>query len=116
MKLLTKQLQSELAKYPLYSQDGKGSDAVAVAKFFLCAGAWTWYVLEADLQTNEMFGIVINVQGEGEYGYFSLAELESIRTKWGAQVERDIYFAPGKLSGITDDPYLQKFLQNVYPE
>ncbi len=35
MKLITKQLEKELAKYPLYSQDGKVKDAVVVCKFFL---------------------------------------------------------------------------------
>ena len=32
MKLLTKELQKKLP--PLYSQDGKGDDAIAYAKFF----------------------------------------------------------------------------------
>ena len=34
MKLITKQIENQLAKYPIYSQDSKGDEAVAVCKFF----------------------------------------------------------------------------------
>ena len=34
MKLITKSIEKELAKYPLYSQDSKGDNAIAVCKFF----------------------------------------------------------------------------------
>ena len=47
MKLITKALEKTFAKYPLYSQDGKGNDAVAIAKFFLPGSGFTWYVTEA---------------------------------------------------------------------
>lgn len=49
MKLITKKIENELAKYPLYSQDGKGKEAVAICKFFL--QGFTWYVLEAQKRT-----------------------------------------------------------------
>ena len=114
MKLVTKEIQKRLAKYPLYSQEGKGKDAVAVCKFFLCQGAWTWYVLEADNECETAFGVVINGAGEGDYGYFSIPELQSVRTKWGLGVERDLYFDPTKLSDIKDDRYLQKFMSKLY--
>jgi len=81
MKLLTKSIEKELAKYPLYSQQSKGEDAEVICKFFSPVGAFTWYVLEGEKQINDylFFGIVINNQLEREYGYFSLSELESIR-------------------------------------
>ncbi len=71
MKLITKQLQKELAKYPLYSQDGKVEDAVVVCKFFL--QGYTWYVLEAEKADNgyEFFGIIVGQHTE--YGYFTLS-------------------------------------------
>lgn len=34
MKLLTKAIEKQLAKYPIYSQDGKGGKAQVICKFF----------------------------------------------------------------------------------
>lgn len=115
MKLLTEAIKKKLAKYPLRSQDGKKGDALCICKFFLCQGAWTWYVLEANLETNELFGVVINGEGEGEYGYFALDELQKLRTSWGLGVEREKYFTPTKLKDIHDD-YLHKFLKKFEDE
>jgi hypothetical protein len=72
MKLITKEIKKRLEKYPLYSQDGKKEEAICQAKFFLCVGAWSWFILEADLENNIAYGITINGSGEGEYGYTSL--------------------------------------------
>lgn len=71
MKLITKAVEKELAKYPLYSQDGKVKDAVVVCKFFL--QGYTWYVLEAEKADNgyEFFGIIAGQHTE--YGYFTLS-------------------------------------------
>lgn len=98
MKLITKQIENRLAKYPLYSQDGKGDNATIVCKFFLAS--WTWYVLEAQKLSNgdyRFYGIVDNGR-EQERGYFMLSELESLRV-WGCvKVERDRYFDPIKVA------------------
>lgn len=98
MKLITKQLQKELAKYPLYSQDGKGEDAVVVCKFFL--QGYTWYVLEAEKADNdyEFFGIIVGQHTE--YGYFTLSQLESVTGQWGMRVERDRGFKPTKVKDL----------------
>ena len=98
MKLITKKIENELAKYPLYSQDGKGKEAVAICKFFL--QGFTWYVLEAQKNGNdyEFFGIVDGL--EKEYGYFTLSQLQSLRGRWGLTVERDMYFKPTKVKDI----------------
>ena len=98
MKLITKKIENELAKYPLYSQDGKGKEAVAICKFFL--QGFTWYVLEAQKNGNdyEFFGIVDGL--EKEYGYFTLSQLQSLRGRWGITVERDMYFKPTKVKDI----------------
>ena len=97
MKLVTKQIENRLSKYPLYSQDGKGNDATIVCKFFLAN--WTWYVLGAKKEANGdylFYGIVEN-GCEREHGYFRLSELESLRL-WGCvKVERDMYFDPIKV-------------------
>lgn len=101
MKLITKQIENRLAKHPIYSQDNKGSNAIAICKFFL--GNFTWYVLEAEKQPTGdylFYGIVDNGY-EREYGYFRLSELESLRI-WGClKVERDMYFDPVKVSSLS---------------
>lgn len=48
MKLLTKQIEKQLANYPLYSQDDKGGDAKIICKFFNPCGSQTWYILEGE--------------------------------------------------------------------
>lgn len=116
MKLLTKEIVNQLKNYPLYSQDGKKKEAVAVAKFFLPLGAWTWFVMEANLDNNIAYGITVNGSGECEYGYFSLKELKELRvTRFRLTVERDIAFEPTKLADI-DNKFVQKFLTRMYEE
>lgn len=98
MKLITKKIENQLAKYPLYSQESNGEEAVAVCKFFL--QGYTWYVLEAQKKGDdyEFFGLV---DGQcKEYGYFTLSQLQKLRGRWGLTVERDIYFEPTKVKDI----------------
>jgi len=95
MKLLTKAIEKALP--PLYSQDDKGDDAVAYAKFFHPASSWTWYATEYDPESRVFFGLVIGF--ETELGYFSLDELESVRVR-GLGIERDLYFKPTTLGEI----------------
>jgi hypothetical protein len=91
MKLMTQEIRKQLPA--IYSQDGKGEDAVAVVKFFDPFSGWTWYASEFDGQ-DTFFGVVIG--HERELGYFSLSELESV--KFGKsdvnRIERDLYFSP----------------------
>lgn len=98
MKLITKQIEKQLSKYPLYSQDGKGNNATIVCKFFF--GCWTWYVLEAAKEPDGdylFYGIIHNGRSS-ERGYFRLSELASLRM-WGCvKVERDMYFDPIKIA------------------
>lgn len=110
-KFLTKEVEKRMSKYPLYSQDGKGAEAICTAKFFYPANSWTWYVTEWDGE-DTCFGVVINGYGEGEYGYFSLKELQSVRGRFGLQVERDMYFDPQPLKHI-EDVNLQEFICNI---
>ena len=93
MKLLTKALRKKLPK--LYSQEGKGMDAVAQVKFFTPDSSWTWWASEFDGE-NTFFGLVDGF--EKELGYFSLSELESVRGPMGLPIERDLYFDPKPLS------------------
>ncbi|MBQ8969187.1 MAG: DUF2958 domain-containing protein [Bacteroidaceae bacterium] len=116
MKLVTKEIKNQLAKYPLYSQSEKGKDAICAAKFFLCGGAHTWYVLEADLKENIAYGITVNGYGECEYGYFSLTELQSLRNRWGCGVERDTCHKPTPICDMKNEGYLAKFINKLYSE
>ena len=57
-RLITPVLEEILKSYPLYSQDGKGKDAVCVAIFFI--GHVRWFVLEGQPEGNDttLFTIV----------------------------------------------------------
>lgn len=102
MKLITRQIEKQLAKFPLYSQESKGYEAVAICKFFQPNSSYTWYVTEGEKQEDGdwcFFGLVENDYGK-EFGYFTLKELESIRLPFGLTIERDIYFEPTKLNEL----------------
>ena len=92
MQLLTKTLHRQLP--PLYTQEGKGLDAIAYVKFFTPDAHWTWYATEFDGE-DTFFGFV---SGDfPELGYFSLKELSQVRGRLGLPVERDRYFRPTPL-------------------
>lgn len=98
MKLVTKELEKRFEHYPLYSQESKGDKARVLAKFFCCS--FTWYVLEAEKQSNGdylFFGLVDGLYGL-EYGYFTLSEIAHAHRIW--PTERDMYFKPVKVSEI----------------
>jgi len=95
MQLLTETVRRQLP--PLYTQEGKGLDAVAYVKFFTPDAHWTWYATEFDGQ-DTFFGFV---QGDfPELGYFSLKELSQVRGRLGLPVERDRYFRPTSLRSL----------------
>lgn len=96
MKLLTKELEAKLP--PLYSQDGKGDEALALVKFFTPDSSWTWYATEYDPVERVFFGLVDGL--EKELGYFSLDELESVKGPLGLSIERDIYFEPTRIKEL----------------
>ncbi len=86
MKLLTKELRQKLP--PLGSSESNPSP-LAVCKFFTPDSNWTWWAIEFDGE-DTFFGLVHGF--EEEFGYFSLAELESATGPLGLHVERDLYF------------------------
>ncbi len=81
----------------LYSQEEKGMEARAVVKFFSPDSQWTWYATEFD-GVDSFFGLVVGQ--EIELGYFSLAELESLRGPLNLAVERDLYFESATLGDL----------------
>ena len=86
---------------PLRSQED-AADPIAYAKFFL--HSFTWFACEFDGE-DLFYGMVYSCHcPEGEYGYFSLEELEGLPLNLGI-VERDKYFSPSPMSEI-DNPCL----------
>ncbi len=99
MKLLTKQIERQLAKAPLYSTEDSEEKKI-ICKFFF--GSFTWYVIEAELQENGdwlFFGIVDNA-GNKEYGYFTQSQLQSVTWRGWHCVERDVHFKPTVIKNI----------------
>lgn len=71
--------------------------ALAQVKFFLPGSGWTWYAAEFDGH-DLCFGLVVG--DFAELGYFSLAELEAVRSPLGLPVERDVHFRPTTLEEL----------------
>ena len=86
MELMTTELKKEMPA--LYSQEHE-AEPLAAVKFFTPWSNWTWYAMEFDGE-DTFFGLVDGF--DCELGYFSLAELESIRGPGGLRIERDLYF------------------------
>lgn len=96
--LLPADIASEIP--PLYSEDGKGGEAIVHLKLFTPWTTWTWYVTEYDPAERVFFGLVHGQ--EIEFGYFSLAELEQIASPGGLRIERDLYWTTRPLKEIPD--------------
>lgn len=110
-KILTDDAREQLSKYPLYTQDGKGGEAVAVLRLFLTGTAAVFYITEGQpcgeyegRENWELFGVSNLERGEGwRYDYFSLGELESLNLYDGlVHLERDTKFTPRPLRDIPE--------------
>lgn len=109
-KILTKARRELLSKYPVYSQDGKRGDAVAVLRLFITGTSATFYILEGEpageydgRENWELFG-VSNMEADGwSYGYYSLAEMEGISLYGGlVHLEADEHYKPTRLRDIAE--------------
>lgn len=113
-RLMTPQLEEALKGFPLYSQNGKGKEAVCRAVFAL--GSVRWFILEGEAEENDiiLFGIVIGLM-EDEYSYISLNELSEIELDLTAQglgklqIRQQPSFQPTELR-LLNDKRLQRFL------
>ena len=94
-RLLTPQLKEALKDYPLYSQDGKGKEAVCVAIFAI--GSVRWFILEGETERDDtlLFGIVIGLMEDEGFGKL--------------QVRQQSNFQPTPLKQLNDNR-LQRFL------
>ena len=97
MELLTAELRAVLPG--LYGQEGT-KDPIVYAKFFTPDSYWTWYVTEGSPENGDFifFGYVVG--HEREWGYFFLADLESVRGPLKLPIERDLYFTRCRFSEI----------------
>lgn len=84
---MNKELEKRFAKFPLYSQDGKGDEAIIVVKYFNPFGGGTWLITEGEKQEDGdwMFFGYCHIF-EWEWGYVRLSDLEKI-----GFIERDLY-------------------------
>ncbi|MEP7166467.1 MAG: DUF2958 domain-containing protein [Candidatus Woesebacteria bacterium] len=98
MKLVSKELEALFAQ--VGSQENV-ADPIVIAKFFNPTGSGTWYATEYDASEGRFFGYV-SIFGDwnDEWGYFSLAELQSYVGRLGLGIERDLYFTPKPFSKI----------------
>lgn len=98
MKLLTKEL---IKRFERVGRQEDTSDPLVIAKFFNPTGAGTWYATEYDPETRMFFGYV-SIFGDynDEWGYFSLAELESFHGTFGLGIERDLHFDEKPISQV----------------
>jgi len=98
MRLMTQKLEKRFAQ--VGSQE-MVKDPLIIAKFFNPTGAGTWYATEYDPKEKMFFGYV-SIFGDwnDEWGYFSLAELESYVGPYGIGIERDLYWTERKASTV----------------
>jgi len=99
MKIITKEIEKLMDKYPLYSQDGKGDNAKVLFKAFNPYGAESWYVLEASKPyedgDRELFVLSNDGFGGCEYGYMMLSDITKTTVNvfgYRMPLERDKWF------------------------
>lgn len=102
MELLPNKIREALPA--LYANEELGLQAQAIVKFFTPDSNWTWYASEFDGE-DIFFGLVIGM--EMELGYFSLAELASVRGPLHLPIERDLHFKQKTLHELREH-YLNK--------
>ena len=104
MTLLTQEIRAQLPV--LYATEKiANADKIAVCKLFTPDSCWTWFVCEAGTgdEADLLFGFVIGF--EAEWGYFSVAELESERGPMGLRMERDLHFKPCQMCVAAPDHF-----------
>lgn len=98
--LLKEQLEKLLANgrsdAAAIAKDGKTEDFLPVVKFFNPCGGATWLITSLDENGDTMFGLCDLGMGEPELGNVSMAELQSIRLRFGLKIERDAHFKAKK--------------------
>ena len=115
--LLTQDMKELFKNFPLDSQKGKGKEATCVCAFGI--GNIRWFIIEGQEEGNDfaLYGIVAG-QGELEYGFFALSELEAVvadRSEFGLpELEVSVLNnLTGKCLLDIEDEDLKQFLTSV---
>jgi len=91
MKLMTKAIEKKLPAIGS-TENIPAEQKKVICKFFAPITPWSWYVVEGKRRGNGDFLFFGYVEGqEGEFGYFSLSELQEVRGMFGLGVERDLH-------------------------
>ena len=94
-KLITDEQRAQLLANGRDSIENPHFDPLPVVKLFTPNAGATWLLTELDAD-DIAFGLCDLGQGFPELGYVSLAELESLRGRWGLPIERDLHFVADK--------------------
>jgi hypothetical protein len=101
---------------PIYTQDGKGEDAIVFVKFFCPWSQWSWFATEGEPRLDEdgnevdyeFFGWVFGTFPE--LGYWTLSQLTEVNGPMGLKIERDRHFKPQTLREV------KEHVRSVYGE
>lgn len=75
-----------------HEQEDKGGEAIAHLHYFM--GGFDWYILEKDMETEQLQAFGYANMGFPELGYISIEEI----TQYGAEL--DLHWKPTKLADI----------------
>jgi hypothetical protein len=97
MELLPAEVRARLPK--LGAQEGN-SEPIVHVKYFTPGANWTWYATEGEEAEGDFrfFGYVFGM--DGEWGIFTLSQLQSACVPLGMSIERDLHFTPAPLSEV----------------
>lgn len=89
---------------PLFATESiPAEDKVVCARLFALASAATWYVAEFDREQCLAFGYAdLGDPTCAEWGYVSIAELESLRWLGVPRVELDLHFTPTRFGDLKE--------------
>lgn len=97
----------------LYAQETNRNPTVYY-KLFLPGTSWTWYITEGQQEDDQFicFGYTYGLDEEPELGYFSIDELQEVKTKLQAKVELDITFEPAPWYNVEEKHKLEHGIKN----
>ncbi len=97
MELIPQEIRKSIPT--LYAtEDMDESDILVYVKLFI--NGWSWFITELSINNDLAFGYVVSPFCDGELGYISIEEIQTIKGSLGIGVERDISFKPTLLSII----------------
>jgi len=107
MKLLTQDLKQRIpALYHNEVNKTPTHEMIVHVRYFCPWNTWVWLGLELLPEEDLFYGYVIG--HFPEFGYFSLAELESVRGPMGLRIERDTSFTPKPLWQAVPEHFSQQ--------